>query len=89
MRFLDLGLSSGTFCKNVISVKMVIYPSSIPIMGTLLRVNQEANGAALVAPVERLRPAKLLLQPLHPAQHRGSHPGQQAPAWGREPPLSL
>lgn len=42
----------------------------------LLRVDQEASRSALVAPMERLRPAKLLLQPSCSAQHRGGPSGQ-------------
>lgn len=49
MRFLDHGLSSGTFCKRMLSVKMVCFHSSTPITAALLRADQEASGTALVA----------------------------------------
>lgn len=48
--FLTIGWSLGTFCKDVVSVKMVNLMLPNPIILVLLRADPEANGAAQLQP---------------------------------------
>lgn len=55
---LDHGCGSGTFCENVVSVKMVIQPFPIPTWSVLLRTDQSSVSGAAQVSAGRLGPAE-------------------------------